>query len=305
MSVDPRLIGVHSALVTPLHEDGQTVDADGLRRVIDFVLAGGCTGVVVLGGTGEYTALSFAERERAVAAAAEHVDGRAPVTVGIVAPGLGDAREMARLAARRGADYVMPITPYYARGGQEGVFGWYMALAETSELPIVLYNIPSRTGVNLEPATVGRLADASPRFVGIKECNTDLGNFSTLVEAVGDRLCILSGEDYYAVPELALGAHGALLASSNVVPRQWMEIFHAVRTGDVAAATAGYRAIFPLVRAIFAEMNPGPLKAAMRLMGLPVGPVALPLTEPSATTMRQLEEALAQAGVALPAASSA
>ncbi|MCC6776420.1 MAG: 4-hydroxy-tetrahydrodipicolinate synthase [Hyphomicrobiales bacterium] len=295
--IDPRLTGIHCAIITPLMDDRDRVDSDGMKQLIDSLLLAGITGIVVLGGTGEYTALSFVERERAVTAAVEHTNGRVPVTVGIVAPGLGDAKAMANAAEKAGADYIMPVTPYYVHPTQEGIVRWYSALAESTALPLILYNIPSRTGVNLYPATVLKLADQIGRVAGIKECTSDLGQFSELVQTAGDRISILSGEEYYVLPELLLGARGGVLASSNIVPGHWVRLFEATQHGDYASAREIYVEIFPLLRAVFSEVNPGPLKAAMRHVGLPAGPVADPLVDPSPIVEERLFAALSRLGV--------
>lgn len=292
MPLDTRLHGIYPALVTPLEPDGLTVNAAALRRVIDYVLEGNSAGIVVLGGTGEYTALSMRERERAVDVAVEHVHGRAPVVVGIVSPGLGDAVQMAQAAARSGADYIMPITPYYVVAQQTGLIAWYQQLAEATTLPIILYNIPSRTGVNLQPSTVLRLTEEIEQIVGIKECNTSLAHVSELIALAGERLAVLSGEDHYALPEFVLGARGAILASANAVPAHWSRLYRAVEAGAAEEAQRIYRQLVPFLNAVFAETNPGPLKVAMQLLGFPVGPVARPLLEPRAETQARLREAL-------------
>lgn len=293
MAPDPRLQGILTAIVTPLHDDRESVDTTALKRVIDHVLGAGSTGIVVLGGTGEYTALSNAERQRAVAAAVEHTAGRAPVVVGIVAPGLGDARDAARSAEREGADYIMPVTPYYVHPTQDGMRGWYHSLGGATTLPLILYNIPARTGVNITPETVLRLCDEIDRVAGIKECALDLGQVAELIRIGADRLSILAGEEYYALPEFLLGAHGAILASANAVPGHWVELFNATQHGQYDKARDIYREIFPLLKAIFSETNPGPLKAVMGKLGLPVGPVADPLVEPSPATTERIRLALA------------
>lgn len=295
---DPRLTGIHCAIITPLMDDRERVDTDGLERLIDSLLDAGITGIVVLGGTGEYTALSFAERERAIRTAVEHTNGRVPVTVGIVAPGIGDAKAMAVSAQRAGADYIMPVTPYYVHPTQDGIVRWFSRLAENINLPLILYNIPSRTSVNLKPETVLDLIETIGNIAGIKECTADLGQFSELVELTGDRISILSGEEYYVLPELLLGARGGILASSNLIPHQWVRLYEATRNGDFVAARGIYADIFPLLRAVFSEVNPGPLKAAMRHAGLPAGPVSDPLGDPSPQVMERLEAVLARLGVA-------
>jgi len=273
--------------------DGRTVNADVVRQVIDYVVSGGCTGLVVLGGTGEYTALAAYERERAVTLALEHNQGRVPVVVGVVAPGLEDAREMARFAERSGADYVMPVTPYYVSPTQDGIAAWYHEFAAATTLPVILYNIPSRTKVNLLPETVVRLADDIDHVVGIKECNTSLLQFSELIQLVGERLAVLSGEDHYALPELLAGAKGAILASANTVPGHWARLFNAVEAGDIAEARRINLALTPFLNAIFSECNPGPLKASMRELGFAVGPVAKPLLDPQDSVVTRISGSLA------------
>lgn len=293
MALDPRLQGILTALITPLGDDREQVDAPALGRLIDHVLRGGSSGVVVLGGTGEYTALSSTERERAVAAAVEHTAGRAPVVVGILSPGLGDARQMARAAERLGADYIMPVAPYYVHPSQAGILDWYRALADATTLPIMLYNIPYRTTVNLLPETALRLAEETGRVAGIKECAPDMGQVTELIQLARGRFAVLSGEEYYALPELMLGAQGAVLASANLVPERWVRLYRAARADHFDEASAIYFQLFPLLRAVFSETNPGPLKEAMRQAGLPAGPVASPLADPSPATRERLRAALA------------
>lgn len=307
MAPDPRLNGILTAIITPLQDDRRSVDTAGLEQVIDHVLDAGSTGIVVLGGTGEYTALSNAERQRAVAAAVARTADRGPVIVGIVAPGIGDAIDAARMAEREGAHYIMPVTPYYVHPTQDGMRRWYHSLAEATSLPLILYNIPGRTNVNITPDTVLRLCDDIGRVAGIKECALDLGQVAELIRIGGDRLNILAGEEYYALPEFLLGAPGAILASANAVPGHWVRLYNAARDGDFGLARDIYRQIFPLLRAIFSETNPGPLKALMTEMGLPAGPVADPLVEPSPSTLAALRLALREiqsqpvaAGVAAP-----
>lgn len=296
MRRQPELRGIYPALVTPLEPDARTVDTPALHRLVDHVLEAGCAGVVVLGGTGEYTALAASQREKAIAATVEHVAGRAPVIVGIVAPGLGDAVQTAQFAESHGANYVMCITPYYATGSQQGVAEWYRQFAAETALPIVLYNIPSRTGINLEPTTVADLVEQVDRIVGIKECNTSLLHFSRLVDLVGNKISILSGEDHYALPHLLTGAQGAVLASANLVPGAWVELFQTATSGDLRRAQEIYLRIEPLLNAVFSELNPGPLKTAMRHVGVPVGPVAPPLTPVKPATETTIIQSLAALG---------
>lgn len=294
MAVDTRLHGIHSALVTPLEADRKTVDAKALAALLDHVIGSGASGVVVLGGTGEYVALTPQERMRAVEATVRHVNGRVPVTVGIVEPGLGDAIGMAEAAAARKADFVMPVTPYYQRPEQGGLRDWFISMAEASPLPILLYNIPSKTQVNLLPVTIEQILDSSDNVVGIKECYSDLGQFTDLVTRVGDRFVVMAGEDHFSLAEFLLGAKGAILASSNLIPGKWSEIYKLASHGEFVRAVELNKAIAPLIRAIFLEHNPVPLKAALKMIGIPVGACALPLSDCSTDTIAALEKALGE-----------
>jgi 4-hydroxy-tetrahydrodipicolinate synthase len=284
--------GILCALATPLKEDGLTVVPSGFRRLVDFVLAGGVSGIVVLGGTGEYTALSFRERERAVASTVECVGGRVPVIAGILSPGVGDALQMAELASAHGITALMILTPYYSRSSDDGLIAWFRLVAERAQLPVILYNIPDRTGINLTPHVIGRLLDVCPLIVGIKECSQDMGQVTQLIHEFSEKLNVLCGEEYFVIPELALGAAGAVLASANVVPRDWVKIAEHVFSGHMAEARTSYRRLFPLLRILFSQTNPGPLKEALTLMGIPMGPPGLPLTKPTKDVRLQLENVL-------------
>jgi 4-hydroxy-tetrahydrodipicolinate synthase len=196
-----------------------------------------------------------------------------------------------------GVDGLMVITPYYVTPTQDGLFDAFCALAETTDLPLILYNIPYRTGVNLRPETVGRLADKVPHLVGIKECALELGQVAELIRLVGDRLTVLAGEEYLSVGEWVLGAQGAVLASANLVPKQWCDIWANWQEGNMAAVRQTYLSILPLLRAIFSECNPGPLKTAMSMAGRPVGPVRLPLKHPRGETVERLSAIMSDLGL--------
>jgi 4-hydroxy-tetrahydrodipicolinate synthase len=297
MPVDNRLQGILTALITPLEADGETADLPGLRRVIDHVFDGGSTGIVVLGGTGEFAQLSWTERERVMFAAVEQANGRGPVIVGIVTPGLGDANQAARMAQSAGADYLMPVTPYYVHGSQDGIVEWYRSLAGASDLPMVLYNIPARTGVNLDPETVSRIEREIGNIVGIKECSPSMMQFAEVVRLAGDRLSVLAGEEFYAPAHFLHGARGAIMASANLVPAHWTRLYEAARDGRFDECRATFEEIQPLLRVVFSEPNPGPLKAAMEMAGLPGGPPVPPLMSPGQATRDALQSALERLGL--------
>jgi 4-hydroxy-tetrahydrodipicolinate synthase len=293
----PQLQGIVPALITPFTAGGDAIDSKGLQALVDFLIEQGVHGLVALGGTGECVALGPEERRRVLEVTAAQANGRVPVLAGILAPGLAEAREQARSAKETGVDGLMAVTPYYVSPSQDGLFDAFCALAEVTDLPLVLYNIPYRTGVNLLPETVVRLAEAVPTLVGIKECSLDLGQVAELIRLVGDRLAVLAGEEYLALSEWVLGARGAVLASANLIPQLWCELWQHWQEGNAAAAGRGFLHILPLLRAVFAECNPGPLKAAMNLAGLPAGPVRLPLKSPRSETEARVREAMEQLGL--------
>ena len=292
-----QLQGIIPALVTPFTAGGDAIDTEGLEALVDFLIEEGVHALVALGGTGEYVALRPEERRQVLEVTVEQSAGRVPVLAGVLAPGLVEAQADMQMAQAVGVDGVIVITPYYITPSQDGLFDAFCALAETTDLPLVLYNIPYRTGVNLLPETVARLAKAVPHLVGIKECTPNLGQAAELIRLVGDRLAVLSGEEYMVLGEWVLGAHGAVLASANLIPHLWCDVWRHWQEGDIAAARRAYLHILPLLRAIFSECNPGPLKTAMSMAGLPAGPVRLPLKQPQSETVIRLREAMAQLGL--------
>lgn len=289
-----QLKGIIPALVTPFAATGDGIDEDGMRTLIDFLIGRGVHGLVVLGGTGEYVALRPDERRQVLEVAVEQSARRVPVLAGVLAPGLAEAQADTRMAQAVGVDGVMAITPYYVTPSQDGLFDGFRALAETTDLPLVLYNIPYRTGVNLLPETVARLVEVVPHLVGIKECTPNLGQAAELIRLVSGQLSVLSGEEYLVLAEWVLGARGAVLASANLVPQLWCGIWQYWEEGNVGAARRAYLEILPLLQALFAECNPGPLKMAMSMAGLPAGPVRLPLKQPRSETTTRLREVMAQ-----------
>jgi 4-hydroxy-tetrahydrodipicolinate synthase len=204
---------------------------------------------------------------------------------------------MVEVAERRGANAVMMVTPYYAHFNSDGMVEYFRAAAGMVDLPLILYNIPSRTGVNLTPEDISRLVEVCPSLIGIKECSSDLGQVSRLIASQSDRLSILCGEEYLTLPELVLGAGGAVLASANLIPSEWVRIYQCVQAGRIAEARTMYFRLLPLLRLLFSETNPGPLKEALTLLGIPSGPVALPLQRPALRIREQLATVLDKMGL--------
>ncbi len=279
--------GIMTALITPLLESGQ-VDEEGLKKLINFQVENKVQSILVLGGTGEYTALDINQRKKVIDIAVKEVDERLPVVVGILSPGLEETVDMGLYAKSAGADAILVVTPYYVHPEQRGIIDYYKMLDEQINMPILLYNIPYRTGVNILPETVETMVSEIENIVGIKECQPDLGQAAELIKRVGNKISILCGEEFLAVSEFILGAHGGILASANVIPNVWVRLWQLVQAGKIDEAVETYLKYFPLFKAIFMETNPGPLKEAMRLLGLPSGVVKAPLLSPNDKTKNVL-----------------
>jgi 4-hydroxy-tetrahydrodipicolinate synthase len=298
-----NLEGIMTALVTPLNEQGEIVE-DALRQLIAFQIKKGVQSLLVLGGTGEYVQLSAKERKRAIDIAVNEAKGRVPVVAGIIEPGLWGSIEIASYAKTAGVDAVMIVSPYYVHPSQEGLVEYYRKVDHAVGMPLVLYNIPYRTSVNILPETVEKLVKELPNIVAIKECTPNIAQVIDLIRRVGGKISVLSGEEFFAVTELILGAKGAIMASANLVPDVWVTMWKLVREKRVEEAVAMNAQYFPFFQAIFRETNPGPLKAAMRMAGLPAGCLSLPLVPPTAGTIDAIRKAMQELKLLNPMAQS-
>lgn len=275
MTGEPIFRGAATALITPLTEAG--VDYPALGRVIDWQIEQGVNALVIAGTTGEGSTLSDEEHRAVLRYSAERIAGRVPMIAGTGSNDTAYAISLTRFACDAGADAMLLVTPYYNKATQNGLVQMFRAIADASAKPVILYNVPSRTGVNIEPSTYAALAD-HPRVAAIKEAN---GNISKIVEAaslVGDRLAIYSGNDDQIVPILSMGGQGVISVLSNVAPKQTVELCERFFRGDVAGAAALQRELLPLINALFCEVNPIPVKAAMAAMGWCENYLRLPLT---------------------------
>jgi 4-hydroxy-tetrahydrodipicolinate synthase len=280
------------ALVTPFR-DGK-VDEAALARLVDLHLAAGTDGIVPCGTTGESPTLSPDERQRVTAAVVERVRGRIPVLAGGPGNNTAASCEAARRAKSAGADGVLAITPYYNKPNQEGHYRHLAAIAEVG-LPVVAYNVPSRTGTDLLPETVERL-HRDRIIVGVKEATGSMTRVLEIRERCGDDLILLSGDDFTVAPFLACGGVGVISVSANVVPKRMRALVQAACDGRVPDATREQILLAPLHRALFAEPNPIPVKAALVLQGL-IGPeLRLPLTPLSEDRLPELRRILTQLG---------
>ena len=267
--------GAATALITPLTPAG--VDYEALGKLIDWQIEQGIDALVVAGTTGEGATLTYDEHQEVIRYSVERAAGRVPIIAGSGSNDTNRAVTLSRFSCDAGADALLVVTPYYNKATQKGLIAMYNTIADAVDRPIILYNVPSRTGVNIEPATYLALAD-HPNIVGIKEAN---GNISKIVETarlVGDKLDIYSGNDDQVVPILSMGGSGVISVLSNVMPAQTHEMCQRFFEGDLAGAAKLQMDYLPLINALFSEVNPIPVKAAMAAMGWCENYLRMPLT---------------------------
>jgi 4-hydroxy-tetrahydrodipicolinate synthase len=284
------LHGCFTALITPFR-DGQ-IDEPSLRALVDRQLAGGVAGLVPCGTTGEAPALTAAEWDRVVAAVVETAAGRVPVVAGTGSNSTAITIERTRRARELGADGALVVTPYYNRPTQEGLYGHFAAVTEAIDLPLVLYNVPGRTGVNLLPETVARLANI-PAIVGIKEASGAIDQASQIVSETPAEFVVLSGDDSLTLPLASVGGRGVVSVVSNIAPEAVSALTASCLAGDAAGSRNMHLALFDLCRAMFVETNPVPVKAAAAMLGFSSPEVRLPLAPLSEAGRVRVERALA------------
>lgn len=274
MTSNPIFRGVATALVTPTTENG--VDYEALGRLIDWQIEEGINALVIAGTTGEGSTLTVEEHKEVIRYSVQRVNHRIPVIGGTGSNDTSTAIELTKSACEDGVDACLVVTPYYNKATQNGLIAMYKAIADASTKPIIMYNVPSRTGVNIEPSTYAALA-GYPNIAAIKEAN---GNISKIVEAagaIGDQLDMYSGNDDQVVPILSMGGSGVISVVSNVAPRRTVEMCDRYFAGDVAGAAEIQCELLPLIRALFCEVNPIPVKAAMAAMGYCENYLRMPL----------------------------
>ncbi len=288
------LQGAITAIVTPF-KDGK-LDEGAYRELIEFQIKGGINGIVPCGTTGESATLSHEEHKRVVEACVDQVKKRVPVVAGTGSNNTAEALELTRHAETAGADYALLITPYYNKPTQEGLYQHFKTIAEGSSIPIVVYNVPSRTSVNLLPETVARLAEFK-NIVAIKEATGDLKQCAKIVELCGDKLTLLSGDDFTVLPLLAIGGMGVISVVSNVTPEDMSGMCAAFFKGDLATARKLHYKMWPLMEAMFYETNPTPAKTALKMMGKLTGEVRQPLCPMSTANEEKLRQVLQKYGL--------
>jgi 4-hydroxy-tetrahydrodipicolinate synthase len=292
-----RLQGSLVAIVTPMLEDG-ALDFGAFRRLIDWHIAEGTQGIVVVGTTGESPTVDFDEHSLLIKTAVQHAAGRVPIIAGTGANATSEAIELAAFAKEAGADYSLSVVPYYNKPTQEGLYRHFRAIAEAVDLPHILYNVPGRTVADMQNDTVLRLAQI-PNIVGIKDATASLERGSDLIRRKPREFRVYSGEDSTALPLTLVGGDGVISVTANVAPRLMQEMCAAALAGEAVKARELNHRLLPLHRNLFLEANPIPVKWALQQMGLIEGGIRLPLTSLSAAYHEQVREALRHAGVRL------
>ena len=287
----PVFEGAGVAIVTPFYDDGG-INFDELKRLIEFQIEQKIDSIVICGSTGEAATMTEEEHVAAIKFAVDTVAGRVPVIAGTGSNDTAFGVELTKKAYELGADAALLVTPYYNKCTQEGLFRHYAKIAEAvPELPIILYNVPSRTNVNIGPELLKRLS-VYENIIGVKECN--FGQVPEIYSLCGDRYALYSGEDGLAVPMLSLGAKGVISVVANVLPNETSKMIHDYLNGDIESVRKTQIRFIPLVKAMFCEVNPIPVKEAMNILGWNAGNCRLPLCEMSKANHDKMVEVLAQ-----------
>ena len=281
------------ALITPMHADGR-LDETAYGSLVEWQIASGTQGVVPAGTTGESPTLSHAEHQRVIEIAVEAAGGRVPVIAGAGSNSTEEAVSLARHARARGADAIMVVTPYYNKPSQEGLFLHYTAIADAADLPLIIYNIPSRSVVDMSVETMARLA-RHPNIVGVKDATANLSRPLHTRRACGADFVQLSGEDHTVLPFLAAGGHGCISVTANIAPRQCADLHRAWDDGRLTDAISLQDALLPLHDSMFCEGNPGPVKYAASLLGRTHEHCRLPLAPISDAARARVRAAMVEA----------
>ena len=283
------------ALVTPMLEDG-SVDYAGLRRLIDWQIAEGTDCICVVGTTGESPTVSMEENYEVIRVAVAHARGRVPIMAGTGANSTAEAIALARYAKQVGADCHLSVVPYYNRPSQEGIYQHFKTIAEAVELPLVLYNVPSRTVADMAPETALRLARL-PGVVGIKEASGDIGRASFLIKHAPAGFAVYSGDDSTAVALMLLGGQGNVSVTANVAPRLMHELCMAALDGQARRSAALHLRLLPLHQQLFCEPSPAPTKWALHRLGMALPKVRLPIVPLTEAGRTLVDQALRDAGI--------
>ena len=288
--------GAGVALITPMNEDG-SVNYEKLRELLEFHVANKTDAIIICGTTGEASTLSDEEHLECIRFACEVINKRILVIAGTGSNCTQSAIELSKEAEKSGVDGLLLVTPYYNKATQNGLKAHYKAIAKEVNVPIILYNVPSRTGTRLAPQTVVDLCHEVPNIVGVKDATGDISEVAELMSLAKGTVDVYSGNDDQIVPVLSLGGKGVISVLSNILPKETHDMVASYLEGDVAKSCEMQLKYFDLVKALFCEVNPIPVKKALNLMGMEVGSLRLPLTEMEDANAKRLEEEMRKAGV--------
>ena len=287
--------GMATAIVTPMSSDG-SVDFEAMGRFIDFQIENGINALVVMGTTGENATLEPEEQKEVIAFTVKHTAGRVPVIAGTGTNNTAHVLENTAAACAVGADAVLVVTPYYNKATQKGLIQHFTTVADASTVPVILYNVPGRTGCNLLPASVAELAK-HPNIVGVKEASGNMAQVVELFAKCGDLIDIYSGEDALTVPMMSMGAKGTISVVSNVAPKESVAMTDAAAAGDFKTAAALQCKLLPLINALFCEVNPIPAKAGVAALGFGENYLRMPLTPMEPANEARLMNEMKKLGV--------
>ena len=288
--------GAGVALVTPFHEDG-SVNYEKLAELVEEQIAGGTDAIIACGTTGEAATMSEEEHMDVIRFIIKAVNHRIPVIAGTGSNCTATAIDLSKQAEEAGAEGVLLVTPYYNKATQGGLIQHYEAVAGAISLPCILYNVPSRTGVTIQPETMAYLYQHVENIVGVKDATGNISMITKLMSLVDENFLLYSGDDDQIVPLLSVGASGVISVLSNVAPHETHEICQKWFDGDIKGAREAQFKAYPLIKALFAEVNPIPVKAALNLMGKNVGSLRLPLTEATDSTKALLKDEMTKYGI--------
>lgn len=286
------------AIITPFHEDG-SINYDQLKKLVDYHCENGTDSIVICGTTGESATMTEEEHLECIKRTIDFTAGRIPVIAGTGSNCTATAVELSREAAKAGADGLLVVTPYYNKATQKGLIEHYKAIAREADAPIIMYSVASRTGCNIEPATVAALVKEVDNIVGVKEASGNISQVAKIMQLTQGDIDLYSGNDDQIVPILALGGKGVISVLSNVAPRETHEICAKFFAGDIAGSRELQLKAIPLINALFSEVNPIPVKKAVSLMGMEAGGLRMPLTEMEEANAQKLAQAMRAFGIQL------
>lgn len=288
--------GAGVALITPMHEDG-SINYEEMEHIVNDQISNGTDAIIVCGTTGEASTMTHEEHIETIRACVDMTKKRVPVIAGTGSNCTATAVYLSKEAQKAGADGLLVVSPYYNKATQNGLKKHFTEVAESVDIPIILYNIQGRTGVNIQPQTIVDLAKEVDNIVGVKEASGDLSQVATLLALAEGRVDVYSGNDDQIVPIVALGGKGVISVLSHVAPRDTHDMVAKLMAGDVAGSSALQLKYLPVIHALFSEVNPIPVKAAMNMMGYQTGSLRMPLTEMEDAHKQVLRQAMIDAGI--------